>query len=136
MVVSINDDFKNQVMAEKLKWLSTGTRASRSKADVSIKVYARNNNNKSDRYGLIIRNGLSELFGQYIDLAPYKTRLYIKPSSHDAGGYKLVSSQKVTNPFAYVTKNSATEVIDEFLGDFDLKYDDFFDLYYIERGDK
>ena len=140
MGIIVNDEFKKQ-MDSNLTWLSaTNTTSVRhySTKDVTISRCAPKSStskNKSIRYNFTMRNKTSLVLGEWVDIAIYKNRIFFKPSTQQAGGLKMYShnGKSKTNPFLQVTEKDNTKILSEFIGDYDMRYDDFYELYYIER---
>ena len=103
------------------EWVGKGT--TRSTADVSI-------TNVRGGCQIILRNGTRDYFGERIQIAIMKNRIYFR--AHE-DGYKLLIQGK---PNGYLKLCETTETckkVVEFLGDYKLRHDDFYDLYYIEK---
>ena len=132
----VNQDFREQFIAEHIKWMESSRHArggSHSNADISV-TECKATSKSGLRYNITFRNNSNEFFGQYANVAVFKNRMFFKPSSAEEGGYKLYEhAKKKGNPFLQVIKDSNTCCIGDFLGHHELKYDDFLDLYYIER---
>ena len=132
MIVDIQGKVKN----ERLNWMGKNHKTKRkSVSDVSISegnVTARG----YVRYTVTFRNSIHELFGNYVDFAAYKDRLFIAPPLETGCGYKLHTGDKNKNPFCQITKSEDTCALSEFIGDFEVEYDDFLDLYYITKGEQ
>lgn len=131
-----NSEFRNEIIKEKFQWLSDINDSSYkklSKADLSIRE-CKTSDKKGLRYNVTFRNGKSEIFGEFVDFAFLKNRLYMRPSTQRSRGYKLYCFDGgKANPFAQITKNTTTCEFSDFIGDYDIKHDEFLDLYYIEK---
>lgn len=120
-----------------LQWFSKKRRLGRtSNAPVSITITAPSKNSKGERRRLTFafRDKLYENFkSNYITFAILKDRMYFK-SVQPKEGYAIT----VKGLSGYV---QATITLDElknfepFIGNYSLKYDEFYELYYVEKED-
>ena len=127
---------KSANVLPELQWFNKKRNLGRtSDAPVSITVTAQSKNSKGDRRRLAFafRDKMYENFkSKYITFAILKNRIYFK-SVQPKEGYAIT----VKGLAGYV---QATITLDElknfepFIGDYSLKYDDFYELYYVERG--
>lgn len=131
-----NQAFRQQFIAEHINWIESERHCRggvRSKADISV-TECKGAGKNGIRYNITFRNDTNELFGQYVNVAVFKNRMFFKPSSIEENGYKLYEhAKKKGNPFMQIVKKESTRCVGDFLGHHELKYDDFLDLYYIER---
>lgn len=144
MTVAINNNFRNQMVSEKFEWMSVNNarskEVSRSTSDVSIRECEPNKAHTKTRYNITFRNHSAEVLGNYVDLAIYKNRIFFRPSSAEDRGYKIykhdpnTSKSKPYNPFTQVNKTEYTEGLSEFIGNYEMKFDEFYELYYVERA--
>jgi|GEM_PF-1248196 len=105
------------------EWVGRGTQ--KSTADISITEVKGGTQ-------IIFRNGTREYFKERAQLAVMKNRIYFRGNDD---GYKLycVGQKK---PNGYLKLSEPTDIckkVTEFLGDYALKYDEFYNLYYIEK---
>lgn len=114
-----------------LQWLShvDGSSKRYSTKDVSISLL-KAGERCSARFNITLRNGSSEKLGQRIDIAVVKNRMFFRGGEL---GYKLYVGQR-TNPMLQITLNDNTKILEQFVGDYDLQYDEFYELYYIEKN--
>lgn len=79
---------------------------------------------------ICIRNGLDQLLGEgdRVKIARYKNRLII---IKDEGGKKLFGSKSRFVRFRF--KDDQMPTYKYFEGDYELKYDDLYEYYYIEK---
>lgn len=120
---------------EKFDWISSGKKYHRAQSDISINCV------KADKspYGGIsftFRNDVWQFFDGKIEFAIYKNRILFRTAT-DNGGLTLFSgSNKSNNKYFKIRVTEDTKIIKEqFIGDYELKYDSFYELYYIERED-
>ena len=106
-------------------WVGKGTR--RSSADVSITEVKGGTQ-------IIFRNGTRDHFGQRVQLAVMKNRIYFRGNED---GFKLFNlNQKKPNGYLKLfEKTDICKKVSEFLGDYALRFDEFYELYYIEKKD-
>ena len=132
-------DIQGKVRDDRLKWIGRNTAhsysASNSKSDISL-TEGRVDKKGVIRYTITFRNSIHELFGEYVDFAPYKDRLFIAPSSMQEKGYKLRTGKTNLNPFVQIPKNLDSCALTDYVGNYELKHDEFLNLYYIEKGEQ
>ena len=120
----------NNVLPElswKTKLNQTGTRSS---DDVSIAITK--SKGEAKRLSLIFRIHMWEvLSSEYIAFAVLKNRIYFKGTDKKEG---YTVSVKNTSGYLSITLNQKElETYEDFVGDYSLKFDNFYELYYIER---
>ena len=138
-----------KLMNEKFVWLGKSNserkcRGGRSDriSDISIKKWSTApkhvpEEERTYRYGFTLRGKSLTVFDDYIDLAIYKNRVLFRVGAPDAG-YKLCRAgikkgSVCPNKYFSVAKTSLTAELEDFIGNYELKHDDFYDLYYIEK---
>mgnify|MGYP003297646411 CR=1 FL=1 len=102
------------------------------KADVSVTIA---NQSESRRcVNVTFRNSVNELVTQtdYMVVAPFKNRLFFK-SATDVNGLLLCKNANSPNRYIRINRESDVESLTKFAGNYDLKYDEFYELYYIEK---
>ena len=123
-----------QMQNEKFDWSITKSKKNyhRALCDISISS-TQYQGSKYGGIGITFRNNIYELFGEYIQFAVYKNRLLFR-TSNPGEGLKLYSgSSKCNNRYIKFKLDDDTLVIkDKFIGDYELQYDNFYELYYIE----
>lgn len=147
MTVQINRDLDSKMVTEKFVWLSTTNNSSNrhyTSKDITITECKPKSDSKNRvvRYNITLRNKVPMVLGEYIDIAVYKNRIFLKPSTQKDGGYKVYAhfssdkdgNKRRANPFLQLSQNDATKILSEFVGDYDLQWDEFLELYYIERA--
>lgn len=146
MKSQINKMLGSEMITEKFVWLSTANNSSNrhyTNKDITITECKPKSDSKNRvvRYNITLRNKVPMVLGEYVDLAVYKNRIFLKASTQKDGGYKVYGHfntdkdgiKKRTNPFLQVSQNDTTKILSEFVGDYDLQWDEFLELYYIER---
>ena len=128
------------IQRESFKWMSAKYNQQTkhlSDADVSITRHPAskscNKNGNKFRYTLTFRNNTQKRFGEYIDFAVADTFIMLKQSTKADGGFKFQGLTSKLNPIVQLTENEATECLKDFIGDYAIKYDPKFKLYYIEK---
>lgn len=103
---------------------------------VSISITTGSKNSKSDRRRLafIFRDKIFEGFNsKHITFAIMKNRIYFK-GVEPVDGYAI--TVKGLNGYVQVTVTSdELGMFEPFIGDYSLKYDKFYELYYVEKED-
>jgi len=103
---------------------------------VSIRVASPSRTSKADhrRLSFIFRDKLYENFkSKYITFAIMKNRIYFK-SVEAVEGYAITVKGLSGYTQCTVTPNELKQ-FESFIGEYSLKYDDFYELYYVERGE-
>ena len=118
---------------EKFNWLSrTGKAYHRAKSDVSINCIKCG----GKQYGglsFTFRNDVWQFFGERVEFAIYKNRILFRTAAPGEGLSLFNGNTTCSNKYFKVRLDKDTQVIkDKFIGDYDLKYDSFYELYYIE----
>lgn len=90
--------------------------------DVSITVV------KDGAISIVLRNGKKKLFDGAISYAVFKNRVMFRK---DKRGYAISGNNKSEN--GYVKIGKGDDELQDFIGDYELKYDDFYELFYIEK---
>jgi len=142
--------FKAEEVDKKFVWLGKVQKAkringrSKPDADISIMRWSTAKKNadgsKNYRYGFTIRNDAVKVLGDYADVAVYKNRVLFKPCA-ESEGYKLSASSKSTgtkcpNKYFSIAKTEYSQELEDFIGDYELQYDKFYEVYYVEKEDK
>lgn len=126
---------KNDFLDSSFHWIGAEVRRQRySSADVSINK-VKGSHEKRQAYGLSFRNETAGLLGDYIQIAPIANRLLIRPSDSEKG-FHLLSNKRSKNSYLRIQSTPDTEVLERFLGDFELKYEALYGVYYIEKEEK
>ena len=131
MTITSKNDFFGQ-----LEFITARTQKKISNADVSVVVVAGTKDGEKryyNRLGLTFRNDVLDLLGDgdRLKIARFKNRLiFVK----DPEGMKYSSSTGGKNKFVRFQLNDQTiQTYGWFEGDYDLKYDDLYEYYYIEK---
>lgn len=131
----------------KFLWLENDSKNNRStncQRDVSIRLAIKARDKKTNAvktwsYCFTLRNETGKKFKfQYVDVAVFKNRLYFRPSStgqFHINTYKLSDKTKCNGNFSIV-KTEKNSILEKFIGDYDLKYDEIYELFYIETNAK
>jgi hypothetical protein len=107
----------------------------RAYSDISINCITYN---KTPFAGLsfTFRNDVWGLFGECVEIAIYKNRILFRTAPAGQGMKLSRGSEKSPNKYFKMKVDGSTqEIKDKFIGDYELKYDSFYELYYIERED-
>ena len=109
--------------------------------DVGITLSHHNKNNnghKSDYYTITFafRNNIAKILGKgnvYLQFGVVKNRIYFKIADPKIG-YKLATKSGLTSYMQATCTKETKAIYEEFCpGEYHLKYDDFQELYYIEK---
>lgn len=105
----------------------------KTKADVSVNI----TNGKKKKMAIYFRNGVNNFFGERVKVGIYKDRMIIEDADF-GDGFKLSKNKGMSGEtkdnfaFFHVTYQ---EWMDEWVGEYDLKIDDFYDYYYLSKKD-
>lgn len=128
------------IQRESFKWMSAQynkTSKHVSDADITIArhlVSKRDNKDQTKyRFTITFRNAVQKRFGEYIDFAIAEDVIMLNSSSKEAGGFKFYGLNSKLNPTIQLQENEVTGCLNDFIGDYALKYDAKFKLYYIEK---
>lgn len=127
----------NEVM--KLTWIGTHGRGGKKVCDVSVSTGLISNAVSRPYVSFIFRNGSWKFFTDtdFMLVARFKNRIFFKTGDKSDG--ILLSKNKNTTAetrYARVQRANVNEQFAIYDGDYELKYDEFYELYYIEREDK
>lgn len=120
---------------EKFNWISRPDRKNvhRSDADVSINCITYEKKPFSG-ISFTFRNEVAGFFGDRIQFAIYKNRVMFRPSVEGEGIALCTVNKKSPNRyFKMKLTKDIEELKSKFIGDYELKYDSFYEVYYIEK---
>lgn len=127
---------REQMLDEKFKWIGASC-YTRSAEDVSINKVFWDSKQKIKAYSFIFRNGVQNKLGEYIQIAVYKNRVMIRPVAEREGmKLQLKANSKTPNCYSKLRCDENTKELDNFIGDYELKYDPFYEIYYIEKEEE
>lgn len=117
-------------------WVGASKTAQKSDKDISI---SRVSSSGKELVAITFRNHCSEILSdtEYLLLTePIKNRIYFK-SSNVHEGLLMASNKGSTNGNKYlrISRPEAAKPFFSMVGDYELKFDAFNDLYYIEKGE-
>lgn len=104
----------------------TGKSKKKTASDVSINLH------KGEHIGITFRNGADKKIGERLEVAVYKNRVLFRDSPN---GVIMQNKSGKIGKNVYARINDITEELRPFIGDYELKYDDFYELYYVEKGE-
>lgn len=118
---------------EKFDWISkNGKNYHVAKSDISINSITYNHTPNAG-LSFTFRNDVWQLFGESVEFAIYKNRIMFRTAKKGSGICFTVASSKCPNKYFKLKVDETTKIIrDKFIGDYELKYDSFYELYYIE----
>ncbi len=135
---AISQEIMDEIRAERLKQLKWIEKQRTGNVPVSSKdVYigiVKSNHRSGKGISIAFRNSCYKKITDTnrLVIAPMEKRIYLR--SADERGYKLGTNDKRTAS-AYISM-PCWDKCEEYTGDYDLKYDEFLGLYYIEKEDK
>lgn len=132
-------EYKSQIIAS-MNWDYRKTnRGRRAGNDADITIALTNSNTdgiKRKHISITFRNDVEQLItsdGDRIVTAISKNRVYFKA---DERGYKLSRHKRDSSNKTIQTKILFQEEYLNFIGDYSLKYDDFLEMYYVEKENR
>lgn len=122
---------------EKFNWISScGKNYRKSKSDVSINCI-KSGDSKYGAVSFTFRNDVWQFFGERVEFAIYKNRILFRNAAPGEGLAFSSGSIKCPNKYIKIRITDNIQIIkDKFIGDYELKYDSFYELYYIEANFK
>lgn len=141
-VLNGNAQYKNEFM-EKMNWVEKTKTRSVSNADVTVSIQLKTKGAVKNSHQVIcftFRNGVIEKLTTtgYIQICVHKNRLFIREADKNIGYKVTTPGYKEAVPGSNVNRYCKMPVLDVFSGfegNYELKYDDFLELYYIEKGE-
>lgn len=125
---------RERVLDEQFMWIGSASKQSRSASDVTISKIFWDTAKKTKAYSFVFRNNTAERIGEYIKIAIYKNRVLIRPASvGDSIHISIKSNCNTKNSYGKIKCEPNTQELDYFIGDYELKYDPFYEIYYIEK---
>ncbi|MBQ5768456.1 MAG: hypothetical protein IIV94_06160, partial [Clostridiales bacterium] len=96
-------------------------------------------NKKSGKKGfsLIFRNKCYEKLGKFVEIAIYKNRIFFRETNDN--GLTIRGKKGAPENTHYASINYISEEVErlkDFIGDYELKHDEFYELYYIEKKEE
>lgn len=119
--------FSKEEFLSQLTWREP-RKSGRGNEDVSIVLC------KDNRLNFTFRNDALKRMGnpEYLTVCFHKNRVLFK-AADASSGYKLGSNRSV-NEYLQIPILGVSEKV--FIGDYDLKFDDFLELFYVEKVSK
>ena len=147
-IMGTSNFFKEE--QERFNWYGKEIRKgySRNDRDVTVNIVYKTKADKAENKNPIItltfKNGVRHLFAdnEYALIAVVKNRIFFKESDAEHG--LLVRQQKTQsknaksydNGYLRIGDRNAVESLIPFFGSYDLKWDKFYELYYIEKEEE
>lgn len=128
------NQYKEDIMS-KMNWMKKEKGRYLCDKDITISLQLKARGKTEDKGKVIcfaFRNDCWELVteNEYIQVGTYKNRLFIRQADKDTG-YKISKNNNTCNN--RYCKMPNVESLKDFIGDYDLKYDDFLEMYYVEK---
>lgn len=117
---------------EKFNWISKGANKRRANFDVSI-VCVKYGGKPCAGISFTFRNDVWQFFEGSIEFAIFKNRIMFRTAKKGEGLVLYRGADNCPNRYAKIRLDDSTNILKEkFIGDYELKYDSFYELYYIE----
>lgn len=119
-------------MLKELNWIGKATKH-KSDADVSITLGHRSNG--KEIVSIIVRNEMFNLLSttEYVLVAVLKNRIFFKEADQAEGILMYANANTKASRYMKFERPEMVEMFKPFLGDYSLRYDEFYELYYIEK---
>ena len=127
---------KKDVQDEKFSWLGREQLSKQlSEKDVVINRVKGAKKNEPYRYSIIFKNKAYKWLedAERIQFAIYKNRIMWRKSEEGFSLQKKTRSRNTESRYLSVPYSSESKDLNGFIGDYELEYDDFYELYYIEK---
>lgn len=122
---------------EKFNWFTPTNYKPKTSKDVSINMIKIGGTEENPRKGfsVVLRNNCGDKYGNFIQVAIYKGRVFFRPSEANEGFYvrNRDSKNRTDNRYLQIPLNDETEGLKQFIGDYDMKHDDFYELDFVTK---
>ena len=118
---------------EKFTWIGQ-QRGSRTRVDrdVTVNLIRGSAEKGFGAVSITFRNDSWSDLGENVEIAIFKNRILFRQG--ECGfGWKNKGNVKTKNHYMRITLSEETKALKNFVGDYDLKYDSFYELHYIEK---
>lgn len=126
-----------QMQDDKFEWVNPRQKKgfTGEQRDVSISLITIGTKEKGhDGISIIFRNKIEERVGTNLELAVYKNRVFFRQT--DVPAMNMLSNRETPNRYGKIGTGAIVQTLKNFIGDYDLKYDTFYELFYIEREER
>lgn len=120
-------------------WIGGCTSRNTSDKDISIGyIHWDKKHSEVMSFSFVFRGEkIKEAIGEWVQIAVYKNRIMFRKAKAGSGYHALVKANSPSqNAYFRIKETNETMALKRFIGDYDLKYDDFYELYYIEKEAK
>lgn len=125
---------KEEFLVSKFNWIGRQDYSKRiSSSDISISRVWWDKPKKIKGYSFVFRNETSSKLGDHFEFAIDENVIIFRPAK-DGIAMTQRESSSASNRYAKVKETEDTVKLLEFIGDYDLKYNQLFGLFYIERS--
>ena len=133
-VLTTNKPYKDEFLKQ-MNWMEKERQRNCSARDISVTIQTKQRGYKQDNGQCIcfaFRNGTDTKITStgYVQICVHKNRCFFREADSSVG-YKI---SRPANSNSRYCKMAHVSQLKDFAGDFDLKYDEFLELYYIERN--
>ena len=129
---TLRDDVK-RAQDEKFTWIGQKRGArTRVSSDITVNIIDSASKKGLGAVSITFRNDCWEELGENVEIAIFKNRVLFRQG--ECGfGWKNKGNVKTKNHYMRITLTEETKALKNFVGDYELKYDSFYELYYIEK---
>lgn len=114
-----------------LNWVGSSITKRSSRADVSISR-VKWNKEKGKAFSFVFRNDAPNKLGSSLQIAVNKNRVFFRSSPGGVNTHTK-SNSKAANTYMTIKESEPIKALVDFIGDYELKLDPYWDLYYIEK---
>ena len=134
-----DDKYLKQMQDEKFSWFSPAKKNGHtfSNEDISINMVTVDKKSGKKGFSLIFRNKCYEKLGKFVEIAIYKNRIFFRETNDN--GLTIRGKKRSPENTHYASINYISEEVErlkDFIGDYELKHDEFYELYYIEKKEE
>ena len=128
-----NEQIRDQFLSQ-MSWVEKEKKRYVCDKDITVAIQTKKTGATKDSHKAVcfsIRNGVEQNITstEYMQICVHKNRIFFREADRDMG-YKVYKPSTGNNRYCKMT---LLDVLACFVGDYDLKYDDFLELYYIEK---
>ena len=102
-------------------------RSGKTSADITLTM-----NGKGNKVNIYFRNGTKEHFPDGVMFGIYKNRIILEPNASVGYSITVANNSKTDYGFIGATVSDADKYRD-WIGDYSLKWDEFYEFWYIEK---
>ena len=133
-----------EILNARFHWIgNTYTKPAKSESDISINKVkwtgAKNDDGKQKAYSFIFRNKVWEKIGENVQIAIDEDKILFRSVDASVAGMRLNGKKDgkgndcSVNKYGRLKETEDTIELSNFIGDYNLLFNDFFGIYYIQK---